>query len=498
MSLAEKLAALTNPEPEFGDPEKEHDLTAAKVTEYEQDVDDTNYLSVDNEKSKLRVKNADLAEDARYKGKKVSRSALAKQRGSDLTDDDPDAREHAAAELGYLFQTELGGDESDESSDSEDDQSDAGPSQQEVAAVGEESDELEEESSWIVEKDDQEAEDFAQYGGIDSGDDSSDDLSDDSSEDKNEEMGIKNRTGEHAEVLNDGNADHEYVSKESLLAEVSKGKAVQRQLTVWDKLLEVRIHQQKFLSKVNSLPVGEYWNTLTSSDSQVHEQVKQTRQTLTNLLRDLIDLQCVLSESSHDVELSEPAPKKKKLSDFSQTLADSHTTFMAERNTIIQKWNDKTRITSGKNSFSSLETSTVDQIELILRNKDRLIDRTKLKRSNYAILGSNSNLLEHSEINQKHMDIFDDDDFYQQLLRDLIERKTNSSSDQAQLTRQWLEVQKLRTKLKKKVDTKASKGRKVRYDIHAKLINFMAPIHAQAENEETKNELFSSLFGARR
>ena len=29
--------------------------------------------------------------------------------------------------------------------------------------------------------------------------------------------------------------------------------------------------------------------------------------------------------------------------------------------------------------------------------------------------------------------------------------------------RQWLELQKLRSKVKKKVDTKASKGRKIRY-----------------------------------
>ena len=31
MSLAEKLAALTNPEPVFADPEVEQDITAAKV-----------------------------------------------------------------------------------------------------------------------------------------------------------------------------------------------------------------------------------------------------------------------------------------------------------------------------------------------------------------------------------------------------------------------------------------------------------------------------------
>ena len=52
-----------------------------------------------------------------------------------------------------------------------------------------------------------------------------------------------------------------------------------------------------------------------------------------------------------------------------------------------------------------------------------------------------------------------------QLLRELIERKMNyaETSDPTAMGRQWLELQKLRSKAKKKVDTKASKGRKIRY-----------------------------------
>ena len=51
-----------------------------------------------------------------------------------------------------------------------------------------------------------------------------------------------------------------------------------------------------------------------------------------------------------------------------------------------------------------------------------------------------------------------------QLLRELIERKMSytEGSDPTAMGRQWLELQKLRNKAKKKVDTKASKGRKIR------------------------------------
>ena len=62
--------------------------------------------------------------------------------------------------------------------------------------------------------------------------------------------------------------------------------------------------------------------------------------------------------------------------------------------------------------------------------------------------------------------------------------------------RQWLEIQKLRSKAKRKVDAKASKGRRLRYQVHPKLVSFMAPHPETSWNDTAKNELFSSLFGS--
>lgn len=52
-------------------------------------------------------------------------------------------------------------------------------------------------------------------------------------------------------------------------------------------------------------------------------------------------------------------------------------------------------------------------------------------------------------------------------------------------------------KVKKVVDTKASKGRKMRYTVHEKLQNFMAPEDRGAWGERQRGELFGSLLGAR-
>lgn len=63
------------------------------------------------------------------------------------------------------------------------------------------------------------------------------------------------------------------------------------------------------------------------------------------------------------------------------------------------------------------------------------------------------------------------------------------------LFRQWLQIQKLRSKMKRKIDTRSTKGRKLRYTVHTKLINFMAPNDQFSWSEEAKRDIYNSLFG---
>ncbi len=50
-------------------------------------------------------------------------------------------------------------------------------------------------------------------------------------------------------------------------------------------------------------------------------------------------------------------------------------------------------------------------------------------------------------------------------------------------------------KSKKQIDTRASKGRKIRYQVQEKIQNFMAPQPVGKWHEEMAEELFASLFG---
>ena len=152
-----------------------------------------------------------------------------------------------------------------------------------------------------------------------------------------------------------------------------------------------------------------------------------------------------------------------------------------------------TQVLSNHNML--IELQLLCKVDQVMAVPGRVVGRTRVKRSEYRVLGDDQQEGEDGE----DPEVFDDSDFYHTLLRDLIDRKTGGGGAEGDEGRQWLKVQRLRSKMKKKVDTRASKGRKVRYDIHSKLVNFMAPVpEANQWQDSAKNELFSSLFGVRR
>ncbi|XP_059762997.1 protein AATF isoform X1 [Balaenoptera ricei] len=332
--------------------------------------------------------------------------------------------------------------------------------------------------------------------------------------------------------------------------EVEKGQAVKNQIALWDQLLEGRIKLQKALLTTNQLPQPDVFPIFKDKGGpEFASALKNSHKALKALLRSLVDLQEELlfqypdtrslvdgtkpkaeSEeeiSSEDEELvaekkqqqQRRAPAKRKLEteDYPSFIAKRFADFTVYRNRTLQKWHDKTKLASGKlgKGFGAFERSILTQIDHILMDKERLLRRTQTKRSIYRVLGKPEpaaqpvpeSLPGQPEIlpqapasaHLKDLDeeIFDDDDFYHQLLRELIERKTSSldPNDQVAMGRQWLAIQKLRSKIHKKVDRKASKGRKLRFHVLSKLLSFMAPIDHTTMNDDARTELYRSLFG---
>ena len=182
------------------------------------------------------------------------------------------------------------------------------------------------------------------------------------------------------------------------------------------------------------------------------------------------------------------------------------------RNDILNYWFEKTRFTLrggklDKNSLDAFEQSTVKSIDHLLLNQLKLIKRTQLKRGNYTIIGKrqaadegeliNSELVEKKTKEIYDTEIFDDSDFYHQLLRELVNSigATNLSTT-SKVNPKWLKLMKERFKANKYVDTKATKARKIRYKVHNELVNFMTPMtHLNAYDDEQHSNLIKSVFG---
>ncbi|CAF0774507.1 unnamed protein product [Didymodactylos carnosus] len=285
--------------------------------------------------------------------------------------------------------------------------------------------------------------------------------------------------------------------------DLKKAEAVRRQISLWDSFLELRIKLQKACITCNCLP--------QNSTQMNDEKLSQVMLENSTLLRKNIALLLAITQKlsgqsslkrqreSENEDIDDEQSTTKMFKTISKRLRRDvdcvddeikqvYDSFIPYRDDTVQKWYDKTHTFTKKNKSGIIDQSPLTQIKQIMSIPDRLIKRTKTCRIDYDFVSSNNN-------NESNDEIFDDGDFYHQLLREFIERKTASITDPLQISRHWAQLRKLRSKSKKKVDTKASKGRKIRYNVHKKLVNFMAPTDRSTFTEDAKNDLFSSLFG---
>ncbi|XP_027726327.1 protein AATF [Vombatus ursinus] len=540
--LSRQLEQLLDPRPSEADPEADpEEATAARVIDRfdEGEEEDSDLSRVGSIRKRAFASLLDT--DKRYSGKTTSRKALKEDLWEQPLSEasDREASDEESENTGLVES-----DEEQRSSAEELESSDDGGSSLEDKGQREKRDTHSSGFSF------QSISDFEKFT------EGMDDVG--SGEEEEEE---KNSMEEETDEEGDGEEIEEAVPKDKnddetvrtfsggkVSEEVEKGRAVKNQIALWDQLLEGRIKLQKALLTTNQLPQPDVFPIFKDKGgSEFASALKNSHKALKALLRSLVDLQEELlyqypdtrylvdgtkpKEESEDEIPSEeeeavvgeyqqrrgPPKRKLEMDDYPGFMAKRFADFTAYRNRTLQKWHDKTRLASGKlgKGFGAFERSVLTQIDHILMDKERLLRRTQMKRSVYRVLGRAEPVAElvpeslpgqpeilpevpaNAHLKDLDEEIFDDDDFYHQLLRELIERKTSSldPNDQVAMGRQWLAIQKLRSKIHKKVDRKASKGRKLRYHVLSKLLSFMAPIDHTTMNDDARTELYRSLFG---
>ncbi|XDV19977.1 hypothetical protein PO909_025363 [Leuciscus waleckii] len=542
-SISQQLEDLLNPLPNFVDPEDDQDEeTKAKVIEkFDEggDEDDDGKLLSGN----LRRRSISILADGdrRYCGKATSRKDLQKELdGSADEEDDDDDEEEENGMLDKYMECIKDDDDDDDDEDGDHDEDHADV---EEDLNGDDSSQM----SSLVSK--MKGTDFMKLT------EGMDDLGD--SEEEEDSTASEGESEVGSEEGEEEQSAMRTFSKEKVDEEVEKGKAVKNQLALWDMMLERRIKMQKALVTANQLPQPQTFPEFKSrGGAEYAEALKNSHKALKALQRSLLELQDLLlyqnpetraisqgktwgasSSSKDDEEINSeedmengddgqeeeqeavrkgPPKRKLEMAEYPNFMAKRFAAFLPYRDATLQKWYDKTRLTTGKSNkgFGAFDRNILTQVEQVLMDKERLVRRTQTRRSEYRVLGKpepiapemDSSVTEgeaaelalKANVHLKDMDeeIFDDDDFYHLLLRELIERKTSATdpNDQVAMGKQWLAIQKLRSKIKKKVDTKASKGRKIRFHIHSKLMNFMGPMDNSSMSDEARSELFRSLF----
>ncbi|EPS28315.1 Protein bfr2 [Penicillium oxalicum] len=506
-SLADQLADLEDPTPKDFDPEDIDRDVDSSGDEGPTKASDMNagrehYQSVG--KGKLRKSEpADLGEQ--YAGARVSRDQLDAD-----SDDDPFA---ARPDDEVSSATDEDDDSASESNVSgEDSQSD---DEDDFGAAGESSDsELdgdEEEELSDGEEDDEEDDEF-------SDEEDSDADSKGRKLAKSQKNGGERSTSSHDdrdELRRLMASDQKTIAatiSQAAKADAAKGKAVKEQRSTFDALLNSRIKLQKGMGAINQMVgvavVTEEANGTEDAGKTNSEAIKSAEDAALALWSTLEGLRIALADAH-----SKDGAKKRKRADPvsnstpSQSLWERMSSLEAEsllhRRAVLDKWSSKVRGPAaslpnarGKLMGSASGTQTITTV-LDAHVATEIGDRAS-KRARRGTVSTGNATDETPDT------VYDDTVFYQSLLRDLVEQRMASEAmtgglDTLQQLPSRLPIHPItgmrNDKNRKEVDTRASKGRKMRFNVHEKLQNFMAPEDRGSWTVRARDEFFASLLG---
>ncbi|GAA6009517.1 hypothetical protein JCM10207_003812 [Rhodosporidiobolus poonsookiae] len=521
LTLAQQLAQIQQPAPQDLDPEDAYATFAHERSKRAEDeaAGRADYLAVGD--SKLR-KRGEAQLDAKYGGTKGSRKALfdadGSEAGSDAEDDDDD--------------------DDDEDGDSEMD----GMDDELVGLMngGEGEDDDDDEGDF---EDLEAADGFAASVATD--DDASSAEEDSQEEDGPAAPAPASAKGQKGKTARDGLGSMVKQLRQAASADVEKGRDVKKQLAFSDALLTARIALQPAVAASSSLPTpasappAQEWFAV--EDEGVRGEVESLWGAVVGLGEELFELRTALMHTNES--LAPPTPdfgtsrkRARAALDEDDVVDDStgeraqeaRSTWVGEMmsdlrgleasldpflRTTLSKWSDKVlaasglalKSSSGDKKFKAVQQNALAQVDHALDastgERERLVKRTRVRRAQDGpgarVLGRETVVGLEGEEGRREVDeeCFDDGDFYAQVLRDVVESRMLDLDDATLTSLRSATALARGKKVKKVVDTRASKGRKIRYHVHEKAQNFMIPVEAGHWHDEQTDELFASLLG---
>lgn len=278
-------------------------------------------------------------------------------------------------------------------------------------------------------------------------------------------------------------------------ADANKGSSVKMQRKGFDAVLNTRIKLQKGMTAANQLA------GTCPPDGKAVQSAEEAALALWSTIEDLrvALLNAQAKDESRKRKRPSPASSSESAASLWKRMADLEAESVAHRRAVLDKWSLKVRGSHATvpNARGKLLGSSAGQ-----QNITAVLDAQIASEA-----GDRAAKRARSESNG-HEDpepIYDDTIFYQSLLRDLVEQRMSSDPVTNGLDSLHIQlpsrpsvhpVTGMRNdKNRKEVDTRASKGRKMRFHVHEKLQNFMAPEDRSTWTDRARDEFFASLLG---
>ncbi|CAI1842529.1 hypothetical protein SEUBUCD646_0B04070 [Saccharomyces eubayanus] len=335
---------------------------------------------------------------------------------------------------------------------------------------------------------------------------------------------------------------------QSVQRDATKGYSILQQTKLFDNIIDLRIKLQKAVITANKLPLtSESWKEAKMDGSkETKHLLKENEKLFNNLFNQLVNFRIKFQLGDHITQSDESKKhklsKKRSVKELYKETDSLDSELKEYRNAVLNKWSTKVSSASGNSALSSSKFKAINQpadvqVENQLSDMSRLIKRTKLNRRNITPMyfqkdWTNGKLPELASQNVEDGDdidnnsddgldipknydprrkdnnsidtsenpyVFDDEDFYRVLLNDLIDKKISNAhnSDSAAITITTANSRS-NNKLKKNIDTKASKGRKLNYSVQDPIANYEAPISSGYKwSDDQIDEFFAGLMGQR-
>lgn len=209
-----------------------------------------------------------------------------------------------------------------------------------------------------------------------------------------------------------------------------KGRHVQKQIRNWEKALRLRIALQKVITGLAKLPPPDKMAEYLAAAPGTEDDVDASAAELEDMAQILLTVRLHLWKQNVPTVTSELNNVNTEASS-AKALFDLEACVEPQRRTLLSRWSSKIAAAPDSRSASAstrlqlraMNQSVVEQMDQALAGDgmDRLVDRTRVWRGDESARLGTTRVADETEARPTDVHVFDDSDFYAQLLRDLID-----------------------------------------------------------------------------